>query len=63
MGQELKNNFETLDKLTNSILTVYVEFGNPMQDSKFHTNIQIKLKSTLIYVSLTLPVSTFFLSK
>ncbi len=36
MGQELKNNIETLDKLTNSILTVYVEYGNPMQDSKFN---------------------------
>lgn len=33
MGQELKNNCETVDKLTSSVLSVYIEFGKPMQES------------------------------
>ena len=32
MGQELKIPSETLDKLTNSILSIYIEYGNPLSD-------------------------------
>ena len=35
MGQELKNNLDTIDKLTNSVLSIYIEYGNPLQDSKY----------------------------
>ena len=48
MGQELKNNSETLDKLTNSILSVYIEYGNPMLDSIYFNNLdQIKINTFL----------------
>lgn len=35
MGQELKNINESIDKLTNSVLSIYIEYGIPLQDSIF----------------------------
>jgi hypothetical protein len=62
MGQELKNNLDTIDKLTNSVLSIYIEYGNPLQDSKYFLN---KIKSNLIPTSVNMIYcdSAYFLTK
>ena len=35
MGQELTNTNDTIDKLSNNVLSIYIEYGIPLNESLF----------------------------